>query len=159
MILSFPPCSSSERRNLLPSASRALGIPSRYARYCDRRTCIADRTTSQATLHQGGIEDVLLESMSENGLEVARSTIPTSIELTESTGELHNPDSYTAKVPSLELIKLMKSCYRADKRTHRSCSITLTVRRTGLKLCMRNSSSAPMVRAIVPCYINLTLCC
>ena len=52
--------------------------------------------------------------MSENGLEVERSTIPTSIELTESTGDLKNPDSYIAKVPFFELIRLMKSCYRAD---------------------------------------------
>ncbi|RPD57189.1 hypothetical protein L226DRAFT_511051 [Lentinus tigrinus ALCF2SS1-7] len=51
-----------------------------------------------AALHQGGIEDVLLESMSEHGLEVERSTVPTSIELSQSAEDIKNPDAYTAKV-------------------------------------------------------------
>ncbi|RDX51328.1 hypothetical protein OH76DRAFT_1555070 [Lentinus brumalis] len=51
-----------------------------------------------ATLHQGGIEDVILESMSKHGLEVERSTIPTSIELSDAADEVKNAGSYTAKV-------------------------------------------------------------
>ncbi|KAI0689450.1 FAD binding domain-containing protein [Cerioporus squamosus] len=50
-----------------------------------------------ATLHQGGIEDVILESLSQHGLEVERSTVPTTIELSGAAEDIKNPDSYTAK--------------------------------------------------------------
>ncbi|KAI0738676.1 FAD binding domain-containing protein [Daedaleopsis nitida] len=49
-------------------------------------------------LHQGGIEDVFLESMSEQGLEVERSTIPTSLKLSDTRAALDHANSYVATV-------------------------------------------------------------
>ncbi|KAI0738707.1 FAD binding domain-containing protein [Daedaleopsis nitida] len=48
--------------------------------------------------HQGGMEDIFLDSMSQKGLEVERATIPTAIELSEDENELKDPDAYVAKV-------------------------------------------------------------
>lgn len=49
-------------------------------------------------LHQGGIEQIFLDSMISNGVEVERPKIPTSIELSEDQSELKDPKSHPIKV-------------------------------------------------------------
>lgn len=52
----------------------------------------------QMALHQGGIEQIFLDSMASNGVEVERPMIPTSIELSEDQSALKNPKSHPVKV-------------------------------------------------------------
>lgn len=52
----------------------------------------------QITLHQGKIEDILIESMSKAGLEVGRSLVPMSLDLNDDAEELESNSSYPIKV-------------------------------------------------------------
>ena len=52
----------------------------------------------QMALHQGGIEQIFLDSMASNGVEVERPMIPTSIELSEDQSTLNDPKSHPVKV-------------------------------------------------------------
>ena len=49
-------------------------------------------------LHQGGIEQIFLDSMASNSVEVERPMIPTSIELSEDQSALKDPKSHPVKV-------------------------------------------------------------
>lgn len=55
-------------------------------------------TDIQITLHQGSIENILIDSMSEAGLEVGRSTVPTSLELSDNIEEIEGGSGYPIKV-------------------------------------------------------------
>ncbi|KAF9220325.1 hypothetical protein BS17DRAFT_787540 [Gyrodon lividus] len=50
------------------------------------------------TLHQGAIESMFLESMSQHGAKVDRPVIPSAIEVSEDAGELASTSSYPVKV-------------------------------------------------------------
>ncbi|OJA18323.1 hypothetical protein AZE42_02802 [Rhizopogon vesiculosus] len=52
----------------------------------------------EVALHQGAIESIFLDSMKELGVEVERSTIPTSIELSTDENELTDPSSHPVRV-------------------------------------------------------------
>ncbi|KAI0364367.1 hypothetical protein BV20DRAFT_974565 [Pilatotrama ljubarskyi] len=49
-------------------------------------------------LHQGGVEDILLDSMKQKGLTVDRATVPTSIRLSQIVDELNDPQAYVNTV-------------------------------------------------------------
>ncbi|THH17443.1 hypothetical protein EW146_g3360 [Bondarzewia mesenterica] len=52
----------------------------------------------EATLHQGEIENIFLNSMRKEGVEVERPMIPTSLELSTDQTELEDPQAYPVKV-------------------------------------------------------------
>lgn len=49
-------------------------------------------------MHQGGVEDLFLDSMKKKGLAVERSTVPTSIQLSDGTEDLKDPHTYVNTV-------------------------------------------------------------
>ncbi|KAF9454386.1 hypothetical protein P691DRAFT_770590 [Macrolepiota fuliginosa MF-IS2] len=65
---------------------------------------VADATAPTArfpyevTLHQGAIESIFLDSLSEMGLGVTRPFVPTSIQLSEDENELKDPQARPVKV-------------------------------------------------------------
>lgn len=52
----------------------------------------------KVALHQGAIESIFLDSMKELGVEVQRSRLPTSIELSKDENELRDPASHPVRV-------------------------------------------------------------
>lgn len=52
----------------------------------------------ELTLHQGAIEKVFLDSMRQEGLEVERPKIPTSLEISTDEAVLSDPHAYAVKV-------------------------------------------------------------
>lgn len=52
----------------------------------------------EVTLHQGAIESLFLDSMSEHDVRVARPYVPTSIELSNNEAELKDPQARPVKV-------------------------------------------------------------
>ncbi|KAF8628701.1 hypothetical protein AX17_005924 [Amanita inopinata Kibby_2008] len=56
------------------------------------------RYTHEITLHQGAIELLLLDSMSEFGVEVSRPVVPISIQLSEDPAVLQDPTAYPVRV-------------------------------------------------------------
>lgn len=48
--------------------------------------------------HQGGMERIFCDSMQTKGVEVERSTIPTSLKVTEDERDLKDPNAYAIKV-------------------------------------------------------------
>ncbi|ETW78714.1 hypothetical protein HETIRDRAFT_459911 [Heterobasidion irregulare TC 32-1] len=52
----------------------------------------------ELTLHQGAIEKVFLDSMRQEGLEVERPKIPTSLEISTDEAALSDPHAYAVKV-------------------------------------------------------------
>ena len=63
---------------------------------------------AQATLHQGAIENLFLESMRKEGLEVERPIIPVSMEVSEDENELKDPTAHPVKVGTLEQWRLAR---------------------------------------------------
>ncbi|KAG2051868.1 hypothetical protein BDR06DRAFT_1009988 [Suillus hirtellus] len=61
-------------------------------------TAPSARYPFEAALHQGAIQDIFLDSMTSLGVEVERSTMPTSIELSKNEDELADPTSYPVRV-------------------------------------------------------------
>ncbi|KAG2114120.1 FAD binding domain-containing protein [Suillus clintonianus] len=61
-------------------------------------TAPSARYQFEAALHQGAIEAIFIDSMKALGVEVERSTIPTSIELSKDENELTDPTSHTVRV-------------------------------------------------------------
>ncbi|KAG2128294.1 FAD binding domain-containing protein [Suillus clintonianus] len=61
-------------------------------------TAPSARYPFEAALHQGAIEAIFLDSMKALGVEVERSTIPTSIELSKNENELTDPTSHAVRV-------------------------------------------------------------
>ncbi|KAG2159492.1 FAD binding domain-containing protein [Suillus bovinus] len=61
-------------------------------------TASSARYPFEAALHQGAIQDIFLDSMTSLGVEVERSTMPTSIELSKDEHELKDPASYPVRV-------------------------------------------------------------
>ena len=49
-------------------------------------------------LHQGGVEQIFEEAMTERGLKVQRSTVPTAIEMSENAENLQDPRAFAIKV-------------------------------------------------------------
>ncbi|KAH9927960.1 FAD binding domain-containing protein [Epithele typhae] len=54
--------------------------------------------SAQATNHQGAIEQVFIELMRAEGLEVQRSTVPTSLEIAADDDKLKDPHAYVHKI-------------------------------------------------------------
>ena len=52
----------------------------------------------EVTLHQGEIESLFLDSMKREGLQVERSIVPTSLQISEDPKELADPHAYPVKV-------------------------------------------------------------
>jgi phenol 2-monooxygenase len=52
----------------------------------------------KVALHQGAIESIFLDSMRALGVEVERSTAPTSIEISNDENELADPASHPVRV-------------------------------------------------------------
>ncbi|EED83161.1 predicted protein [Postia placenta Mad-698-R] len=52
----------------------------------------------EMALHQGGIEQIFLDSMASKGVHVERPIMPTFIELSQNEAELKDPSSHPAKV-------------------------------------------------------------
>ncbi|KAH7915247.1 FAD binding domain-containing protein [Hygrophoropsis aurantiaca] len=61
-------------------------------------TAPSARYPFELALHQGGIEAIILDSMSALGVEVERSTLPTAIELSTDEAELADPTSHPVRV-------------------------------------------------------------
>ncbi|KZT67342.1 hypothetical protein DAEQUDRAFT_767249 [Daedalea quercina L-15889] len=56
------------------------------------------RWAFEMALHQGGIEQIFLDSMASNGVEVERPIIPTAIELSGDEPTLQDPRSHPVKI-------------------------------------------------------------
>ncbi|KAI9455214.1 FAD binding domain-containing protein [Russula earlei] len=52
----------------------------------------------EVTLHQGEIESLFLDSMSKEGLQVERSIVPISLQISEDQKQLADPHAYPVKV-------------------------------------------------------------
>ncbi|KAF9224076.1 hypothetical protein BS17DRAFT_732840 [Gyrodon lividus] len=61
-------------------------------------TAPSARYPFELALHQGGIEEIFLDSMRALGVEVERSTMPTAIEISSDESELADPTSHPVKV-------------------------------------------------------------
>ena len=48
--------------------------------------------------HQGTMEDIFLDAMREKGLEVERSRLPTSMQISHNERDLKNKDAHIATV-------------------------------------------------------------
>ena len=69
----------------------------------------------QVALHQGGIENLFLDSMRASGVEVERPIIPSAIELGSDESELKDPASHPVKVSALTCLanrmNLLTTCW------------------------------------------------
>lgn len=61
-------------------------------------TSIPVRYPFGATLHQGSVESIFIDSMRANGVEVERPVVPLSIELSTNQAELDDPKSHPVMV-------------------------------------------------------------
>lgn len=52
----------------------------------------------QVTLHQGAIEQIFVDSLTSMGVTVERPMVPVSIQLSEDSAELADPNSHPVKV-------------------------------------------------------------
>ena len=52
----------------------------------------------EATLHQGEIESIFLDSMKKEGLQVERPIVPIALQISEDPRELADPHAYPVKV-------------------------------------------------------------
>ncbi|KAG2051849.1 hypothetical protein BDR06DRAFT_958440 [Suillus hirtellus] len=68
-------------------------------------TATSARYPFEAALHQGAIQDIFIDSMTSLGVEVDRSTMPISIELSKDESELTDPTSYPVRVTLQKLNK------------------------------------------------------
>ena len=55
-------------------------------------------TSIKATLHQGGIENILVQSLAQAGVTVDRSVKPSSLVISKDEGILSNPSTYPVTV-------------------------------------------------------------
>ena len=67
----------------------------------------------EATLHQGEIESIFLDSMKKEGLQVERPIVPIALQISDDPRELADPHSYPVKVGTS---RLNLSCIIAKKR-------------------------------------------
>ncbi|KAG1737215.1 FAD binding domain-containing protein [Suillus lakei] len=77
-----------------PSSSGGIELSSRAPDV----TAPSARYPFEVALHQGAIENIFIDSMKALGVEVERSTLPTSIELSRDENELANPASHPVRV-------------------------------------------------------------
>ncbi|KAG1850916.1 FAD binding domain-containing protein [Suillus subluteus] len=77
-----------------PSASGGIELTSRAPDV----TAPSARYPFEVALHQGGIEAIFLDSMSALGVEVERSTVPTSLDISKDENELADPASHPVRV-------------------------------------------------------------
>ena len=77
----------------------------------------------ECTLHQGEIENLFLDSMRKEGLEVDRSVVPISLQLSEDPKELADPHAYPIKVRSFsdEIFVCIIPEGNSLSHTYRSC--------------------------------------
>ena len=61
-------------------------------------TASTARYPYEATLHQGEIESLFLDSMRKAGLEVERPIVPISLQISEDPSEIADPQAYPVKV-------------------------------------------------------------
>ena len=61
-------------------------------------TASTARYPYEATLHQGEIESLFLDSMRKDGLEVERPIVPISLQISEDPKEIDDPHAYPIKV-------------------------------------------------------------
>ena len=61
-------------------------------------TASTARYPYEATLHQGEIESLFLDSMRKDGLEVERPIVPVSLQISEDPKEIADPHAYPVKV-------------------------------------------------------------
>ncbi|KAN0109116.1 FAD binding domain containing protein [Russula decolorans] len=61
-------------------------------------TASTARYPYEATLHQGEIESLFLDSMRKEGLEVERPIVPVSLQISEDPKEIADPHAYPVKV-------------------------------------------------------------
>ena len=61
-------------------------------------TASTARYPYEATLHQGEIESLFLDSMRKDGLEVERPIVPISLQISEDPKEIADPHAYPVKV-------------------------------------------------------------
>ncbi|KAG6900026.1 hypothetical protein C0993_004083 [Termitomyces sp. T159_Od127] len=67
----------------------------------DRIQDVIDKTTPypfEATLHQGAIEELFLDSMQKYGIEVSRPVLPVSIQISQNEKHSTDPDVYPVRV-------------------------------------------------------------
>ncbi|KAG6816054.1 hypothetical protein H0H87_008970 [Tephrocybe sp. NHM501043] len=67
----------------------------------DRTPDVQDDSTPypfEATLHQGAIEDIFLDSMKSHGVEVSRPVIPMSIQISQIEKDSQDPDAHPVRV-------------------------------------------------------------
>ncbi len=62
-------------------------------------TASTARYPYEATLHQGEIESLFLDSMRNGGLEVERPVVPISLQISEDPKEIADPHSTHAHTP------------------------------------------------------------
>ncbi|KAH9945759.1 hypothetical protein B0H21DRAFT_822837 [Amylocystis lapponica] len=93
-----------DQRSIQVAAGQADGIQSRTIEVLQSYG-IADRLIEQAaqlhmaaTLHQGGIEGIFLDSMRVCGVEVERAIVPTAIQVSEDISELQDPTAHPVRV-------------------------------------------------------------
>jgi phenol 2-monooxygenase len=77
-----------------PSSSGGIELTSRAPDV----TAPSARYPFEVALHQGAIESIFLDSMRALGVEVERSTAPTSIEISNDENELADPASHPVRV-------------------------------------------------------------
>ncbi|KAG1737791.1 FAD binding domain-containing protein [Suillus lakei] len=77
-----------------PSSTGGIELTNRASNV----TAPSARYPFEATLHQGAIEAIFLDSMTALGVEVERSTTPISIELSKDENELTDPTSHPVRV-------------------------------------------------------------
>ncbi|KZV70845.1 hypothetical protein PENSPDRAFT_685128 [Peniophora sp. CONT] len=94
----------------------------------------------EATLHQGAIENIFLDSMRKEGLEVERPIVPVSLEVSTDETELQDPTAYPVKVTLQHLdadseelenktevvhAKFVVGCDGAHSWVRKSCGFTM----------------------------------
>ncbi|KAG1792026.1 FAD binding domain-containing protein [Suillus plorans] len=84
-----------------PSSTGGIELTNRISNI----TATSARYPFEAALHQGAIQDIFIDSMAPLGVEVDRSTVPISIELSKDESELTDPTSYPVRVTLQKLNK------------------------------------------------------
>ena len=72
-------------------------------------TASTARYPYEATLHQGEIESLFLDSMRKEGLEVERPIVPVSLQISEDPKEIADPQAYPVKVPHFQDFVVLSS--------------------------------------------------
>lgn len=98
----------------------SFGTPTQCIGRVPDVTASTARYPYEATLHQGEIESLFLDSMRRKGLEVERPIVPISLQISEDPKEIADPHAYPVKV------RFFPTCYVVLEvnpfvHTRRSC--------------------------------------